>query len=127
MVHATVCLKITKESINTLIVDIIAKDIPCPHIEYFDTITDFIKRLNLHVAVNGIKKDEEYFFFEEDESDVFKLYSSLLTWQQYIEEDHPTITIDLPSILKKWNYQFYTESMKVMYTRYDYFRNTSFN
>ena len=120
-------LDITKKSIGDLITEIIYKDIPCPNIDYFDTVTDFIKRLNLHIAVNAVTKEDQNFFFQEDEPAAFKLFSSLLYWQQYIEENHPKVEVDLPSILKQWSPQFYNECMRVMYAKHDYFRDISFN
>jgi beta-xylosidase len=122
-----VYLDITKKSIGNLVTEIIYKDIPCPSVQYFDVVTDFIKRLNLHIAVNSVTKEEQNFFFQEDEPEAFTLFSMMLHWQQYIEENHPNIDVDLPSILKQWNSKFYEQCMKLMYAKHDYFRDTSFN
>ena len=120
-------LEISKESINQLIVQIIGKNIPAPDGRYFDIVSDFINRLNLYVAVNGITKKDQSFFFQEDEPEAFTLYSTMLYWQQYVEENHPKIDLDLASILRSWNSRFYSECMKVMYASHDYFRDISFN
>lgn len=122
-----VYLDITKKSIANLVTEIIYKDIPCPSVQYFDIVTDFIKRLNLHIAVNNVTKEEQNFFFQEDEPEAFKLFSSMLYWQQYIEENHPNVDVDLPSILKQWSSKFYDQCMKLMYAKHDYFRDISFN
>jgi len=120
-------LDISKKSINDLVSDLIIKKAPAPTSAYFDIVSDFIKKLTLHVSANGISKDIDNFFFQEDIPEAYKLFSTMLHWQVYVDVNHPKFDIDLTSILKQWNSKFYTECMKSMYAPHDYFKDVSFN